>query len=82
MKKIELLIYWTFTVQIKFKLGCEQQNTHKQEMLRKSSATNYAMFIFIFGAHDLTLNRECKCYFKRNGNASTCKCLRILLKIA
>ena len=27
MNKIELLIYWTFTVQITFKLGCEQQTT-------------------------------------------------------
>ena len=25
MNKTELLIYWTFTVQITFKLGCEQQ---------------------------------------------------------
>ena len=37
-------IYWTFAVQMTFKLGCEQQNTHKQEMLRKFSATNWKCY--------------------------------------
>ena len=47
MNKIELQLYCKFTVQITFKLGCEQQkkkNTHKQEILRKSSATNWKRY--------------------------------------
>ena len=45
MNKIEPLVYWTFTVQTTLTLGCEEQkNNHKQEMLRKSGATNWKCY--------------------------------------
>ena len=62
MNKIELLIYWTFTVQITFKLGCEQQKTPTNRkcyanpaqqienvtQIQRNKSSNVYFFVFYF----------------------------------
>ena len=62
MNKIELLIYWTFTVQITFKLGCEQQKTTTNRkcyvnpaqqignvaQIQRKNSSNVYFFVFYF----------------------------------
>ena len=68
MSKIELLIYWTFTLQITFKLGCEQPKTHTNRkcytntaqqiwnvtQIQRNKSSNVYFLFFIFGACDLS----------------------------